>query len=176
MRTGRSLTVCRSLLPGGCLLQGGVCLLWGGCLLPGGWVCLLWEVSAPGGGCLLWRGICSWGVCVCSGGVCSGGGIPACTEADTPPPLWTEWQTGAKILPWPQLITSLILNHHRYKCQQWPNKCKETKDNWVGYHRWHVSRQWPTSKLEQEICPRTRTNQQYLKIWKRCRASAPALL
>ena len=30
------------------------------------------------------------------------GGIPACTEAD-PPPLWTEWQTGIKILPWPKL-------------------------------------------------------------------------
>ena len=61
MRTGRSLTVCCSLLPGGgCLVRGGVCS----------------------------RG-CAW-----SGGVCSGGGsaprgwvgIPACTEADTPPP------------------------------------------------------------------------------------------
>ena len=38
-----------------------------GCLVPGG--CLLWGVSTPGGG-------------VCSQG---GGGIPACTEAGTPP-------------------------------------------------------------------------------------------
>ena len=37
-------------------------------------------VSAPGGGCL-----------VAGGGV----GIPACTEADPPPP-WTKWQTGVK--------------------------------------------------------------------------------
>ena len=44
---------------------------------PGG--CLLQGVSTPGG-CLLQGGVCS------EGGVCSrGGGIPACTEADTPP-------------------------------------------------------------------------------------------
>ena len=42
MRTGRSLTVCRSLLPGGCLLRGGWCLLLGGVSAPGG--------SVPGGG------------------------------------------------------------------------------------------------------------------------------
>ena len=42
--------------------------------------CLLQGVSALGGGCLL------LGVGVCyQGGVCSGGGIPACTEADTHP-------------------------------------------------------------------------------------------
>ena len=45
--------------PGGCLLPAGCVCLQGGCLLRG--------VSAPGG-CLLPRG----------------GGIPACTEADTP--------------------------------------------------------------------------------------------
>ena len=46
--------------PGGCLLQGGVCSQ-GGCLVPGG--------------------------CLLRGGAWSGGrvGIPACTEADTPP-------------------------------------------------------------------------------------------
>ena len=80
MRTGRSLTVCRSLLPGGsaaggsalggCLLQG--CLLQGG-VCPGG--CLLWGVCS-GGGCLL-QGVSALGVSalggVCSGGVCSGG-------------------------------------------------------------------------------------------------------
>ena len=83
--------------------RGGVCS--GGCLLWG------WGVSALGvsasGKCLFWGGVCSrevyasgesaprGGVCfqglstlggVCSGGVCSqGGGIPACTEADTLP-------------------------------------------------------------------------------------------
>ena len=110
MCTGRSLTVCRSLLlprGGGCLLQG-VCsrggLLWGG-------VCSHCGVCSQGGVCSQ-RGVCSWGG-VCSqgvsapGGVCSqgvsaprgvwsggllqggllqGGCIPACTEADTPTP------------------------------------------------------------------------------------------
>ena len=79
MRTGRSLTVCWCLLPGGvvclvwgclpglegvsvwsqgvCLVQGGVCwLVWGGvCLVPGvggwGWWCLpgLGGLPGPGG-------------------------------------------------------------------------------------------------------------------------------
>ena len=129
MRTGRSLTICRSLLPEGgvcsegCLLPGGVCswgavcsqggLLPGGCLLQGvsasGGYLLLGGVSAPGGlsasggGVCSRRGVCSQGVCASGGclllgGVCSGrcllqgvlllgDGIPACTEADTPPPV-----------------------------------------------------------------------------------------
>ena len=56
MRTGRSLTVCRSLLPGGGVLsqsQGGV-WSWGGLSGPGG-------VSGPGG-CLVPGGVCSRGV------------------------------------------------------------------------------------------------------------------
>ena len=65
--------------PGGCLIPGGESALGGVC--PGG--CLL-----PGG-----RAVCSRGG-VCTGGVCSQGGcllwgavgIPAFTEADTPPP------------------------------------------------------------------------------------------
>ena len=90
MRTGRSLTLCWRLLPGGrgVYSRGGVCSGMGGvcsrgegvlCLLLGG--CLLWGVSAPGGvstpgGCLLWGvsalgGVCSWGVSA-PGGVCSG--------------------------------------------------------------------------------------------------------
>ena len=61
------LPACSAL--GGCLLLGGSAP--GGCLLPG--VCPR-EVSAPRG----------WGVC--SGG-CLLWGIPACTEADPPPPV-----------------------------------------------------------------------------------------
>ena len=58
MRTGRSLTVCRSLLPVGCLVLRGVSARGGvwslGCLLLGGvWS---WGVSAPKGGCLLLGG------------------------------------------------------------------------------------------------------------------------
>ena len=64
MRTGRSLTVCWSLLPGGVSAPGGVC---SGGSAPGG-------VSAPRRGG------------VCSGGSAPGGYIPAYTEADTPPP------------------------------------------------------------------------------------------
>ena len=90
MRTGRSLTVCWILLSGGggCLLQGvsapggsapgvsvgGVCF--GGCLL---WGCLFRGHVCSQGGVCYWRGVC--------GGVSAPGGcgIPACTEADTPP-------------------------------------------------------------------------------------------
>ena len=58
--------------PGGCLLWG-VSALGGVC--SGGHVCL-GNVSAPGGGVsALGQGVCSWEGC----------GIPACTEADTPP-------------------------------------------------------------------------------------------
>ena len=43
------------------------------------------------------------------GGFCSrggeGSGIPACTEADTPP-LWTESQTPVKTLPWPNFVAA----------------------------------------------------------------------
>ena len=60
MRTGRSLTVCYSLLPGrGVSTPGeGVCLLRGGLLLGG---------SAPGGGVSAARGVCSQG-CLLPGG------------------------------------------------------------------------------------------------------------
>ena len=62
--------------PGGSV-PGGVSALGGfawGCLLPGG-------LSAPGGG-----------------------GIPACTEANTP--LWTESQMPVKTLPWPNFVAA----------------------------------------------------------------------
>ena len=89
MCTGRSLTVCQSLLLEGCLLSwGGICSMGGVCFLGG--VCLLEGVSASWG-CLLLGGVSASGVC----------GIPTCTEADTHP-LWTESQTPVKTLPWPQ--------------------------------------------------------------------------
>ena len=53
---------------------------------PRGGVCS-WGLSAPGGGLLL-------GGVSAPRGVCSGGGrgcgIPTCTEAELPPPLWTD--------------------------------------------------------------------------------------
>ena len=47
MRTGRSLTVCRSLLPGGgaCFLLG--CVLPRGCVLPGGGIPACTEADPP---------------------------------------------------------------------------------------------------------------------------------
>ena len=66
MRTGRSLTVSRSLLPGG----GG--------LVPGG--------SAPGG-CLLPGGVCSGGWGSAPGGSAPGGGmVSQHVLRQTPPP------------------------------------------------------------------------------------------
>ena len=54
-------------------------------------------VSALGGG------VCSQGRgCLIPGGVCSQGVVSQHALRQTPP-LWTEWQTGVKILPWPQL-------------------------------------------------------------------------
>ena len=55
MRTGRSLTVCWSLLPGGVCLVGGVVSAPGGVCLVRGWWCLLPGGSAWSGGgwCLL---------------------------------------------------------------------------------------------------------------------------
>ena len=91
MRTGRSLTVCWSLLSGGmsapegCLLPGGVCSRGVsdlGVSAPRG-------VSAPEGVCsggfLLLGGLLPGGVCSQGVSAPGGGGIPACTEADNPP-------------------------------------------------------------------------------------------
>ena len=61
MRIGRSLTVCRSLLPGGWCDSQGVCF---------------------GGGCSSCGGVLPGGVCASRGG-----GIPACIEAEPPPPV-----------------------------------------------------------------------------------------
>ena len=88
MRTGRSLTVCCSLLPGGCVPGLGWCLLQGGCLLLGG--CLV-----GGGMCLVWGGVCSWGGCLlrgvsARGGVCSGGVSHHALRQTPLPSLWTD--------------------------------------------------------------------------------------
>ena len=118
MRTGRSLTVCCSLLPGGlsgpgCMVRGEGCLVWGvggpglrvggGCLPSGG------RLSAPGGVCSQ-GGVCSRDVCS-QGGCLLPGGIPACTEADTPPPLWTDTRLW-KYYPGPTPLRPVNI----YKC------------------------------------------------------------
>ena len=102
------------LLPGGCLLWGwGVCS-GGGVSTPGGGVSASrgvsvpgWGVSAPGGvsalGDLLWGGLLLGGVCSQGGCLLPGKVWYPSMHWGRHPPLWTEWQTGVKILPWPQL-------------------------------------------------------------------------
>ena len=109
---GASFPVCSEAdFPGGCFLPS---MQWGR-LPEGGGVSFpptCTEADFPGG-CFLPS--MQWGRlprgnsvhrgerCVLPGGCFPGRrcGIPACTEADSP--LWTEWQTGVNILPWPQL-------------------------------------------------------------------------
>ena len=105
---------------GGCLVWRGA---WsGGVSGPGGvwsrgllvWgVCLVWGVSGgvvPGLGGGAWSGGPPPGGANGPGGVCvwSGGrGIPACTEADTPPPPPpVDRHTLVKTLPWPNFVAA----------------------------------------------------------------------
>ena len=100
IRTGRSLTVCCSLIPGGggCLLRGvsapGGCLVWGGCLLWGS----AWSRGVSARGCLVQRGVCSRGVSALGGclvwrgawsraGVSGPGGVSQHALRQTPSPL-----------------------------------------------------------------------------------------
>ena len=77
MRTGRSLTICRSLLPGGVSAPGRVSGPRGGCLLLGGMWSLLpvWGVYGPGG--LVPGDVWSGGVCCGGGGIWSWGCLVA---------------------------------------------------------------------------------------------------
>ena len=90
MRTGRSLTVCWHLLPGGGsgLVRGGVGVWSGGCLVPGG--VYSQGVPGPGGSAL--------------GGAWSGG-CPSMHWGRSPL-LWTESQTPVKTLPWPNFVAA----------------------------------------------------------------------
>ena len=84
MRTGRSLTVCRSLLPGGGVSAPGGCLLPRGCLLLGGmWSLLLGGWCVWSGGCMVPE-VWSWG------GVWSQGGL--LRGVSGPGGVW--WQGG----------------------------------------------------------------------------------
>ena len=112
LRTGRSLTVCRSLLPGGVSTMGGRVCSWGVyplgvCLLPG--VCLLQGGVCSEVGCLL-QGVCSWGVSA------PGGWYPS-MHSGRHPPVWTESQMPIKTLPWPNFVVagnnSVKFNSHR---------------------------------------------------------------
>ena len=102
MRTAHLLTVSQHALPGGvparrvCTCLGEVYLPRGvaalGCTCPGGVPAR--GCTCPGG--VPARGVPAWG-CTCQRW-CTYQGVPAQVL-----PLWTEWQTGAKILPCPKL-------------------------------------------------------------------------
>ena len=107
MRTGRSLTVCWCLLPGG----GGLCS--GGVSAPGG----VWSgggVSSPGGGVSAPRGSALWGGIWSRGWPLLWGGVVSQHALRQTPPLWTESQTPVKTLPWPNFVAA------GNKSPQWP--------------------------------------------------------
>ena len=110
MLTGRSLTVCCSLLRGGGGVPGrGMCLVWG-VSAPGG-VCLVRGVPPRGRGVCLVRGVClRGGQCAWSGGSASGGcllpgGYPSMHWGRHPSPP-VDRQTLVKILPWPNFVAA----------------------------------------------------------------------
>ena len=81
----------------------------------GGGLCLR---GVSGGGVFVQGGLCPGGLCprgplsrgrLCPRGVSVLGGLP---DRDPPPP-WTEWQTGVKILPCPKLRLRAINMHWR---------------------------------------------------------------
>ena len=93
MRTGHSLTVCCSLLP------GGVCLVPGGVSAPGGVV--------PGEGGLVMGGVCSGG-CLFRGGWVGclvPGGYPSMHWGRHPSPPVDRY-TLVKTLPWPNFVAA----------------------------------------------------------------------
>ena len=119
--------------------SGGVVPGPGGCLLLGG----LWSRGVPGPG-----GVCSWGVVPGPGGVCSRGGvgIPACTEADTPPPV--DRHTPVKILPWPNFVAASkydnLAKQHKKKCFR-IKKASPMIFIYLcirHYSTYHICRQW----------------------------------
>ena len=132
MHSSRMRTAC--LLPvspsmhcyGGCTCLGG-CTCTGGCTCPGVYlpkggvpahrgVYLHGEVYLPGGytcsGGVPARGVYLPRGCICPGGrVYLPGGCTCPGRGYLPrySPLWTEWQTGAKILPCPKLRLRAVI-------------------------------------------------------------------
>ena len=106
MRTARLLPVSTSMhcSRGRCTWpQGGCTWSWGVYLVPG-----IGGVPGP-------EGTWSWGVYLVPGGCTWTQGVPGprgCTWSRGVPaqalPLWTEWQTGAKILPCPKLRLRVV--------------------------------------------------------------------
>ena len=140
-------------LPGGCLLPGvgspweGASLLGGGmCLLPRGSPCQ-GGISFPGGspcrgasfpGGSPCQGDASLlGGCLPAGGSPCQGVPPSFVGGWVPPsggspswetPLWTEWQTGVKILPCPKLRLRAVIRLQQKQIQVETNKSNESKE------------------------------------------------
>ena len=105
MRTGRSLTICCSLLPGGgvCSGGGGVC--------SGGWSCSRGGVPGPGGVCLVRGEVMLPGGCAWSRGVSALGGWQYSQHAlrQTPsPPVDRILDITAceNAVPWPNFVAA----------------------------------------------------------------------
>ena len=92
MRTGRSLSVCCSLLPGGGAWSGGVCLFQGGLPVLGG-ICS-------------WGGVCSGGRVPGPGGCVRSGGVSQHALRQTPPPPHVDRHTLVKTLHWPNFVAA----------------------------------------------------------------------
>ena len=88
--------------PGGVLGPGG-CTWSGGVPRPGGCTWSRGVYLVPGG--VPGLGGCTWSW----GGVSGPQGVPGPGGCQVLPP-WTEWQTGAKILPFPKLRLRTVIN------------------------------------------------------------------
>ena len=89
----------------GVYLPGGVCILGG---VPA-WGCTCLGVYLVLGGYLLLGDVPARGVAPAWGGCTCPRGVPACGVPTQVPPLWTEWQTGVKILPCPKLRLRAVI-------------------------------------------------------------------
>ena len=150
-----------------CSRGGGVCLVRGGGSLLQGGVCLLWGVSACSGG------VSAWGVCLVWGY------IPACTEADTPPPLWTDRHLWKYYLG-PTLLRPVKIawcDGRSIRTKWWrnvtQNKSKKEKENikeWRMLVKWLVNRINLTScelnlTLRKIICFTSSGRFEFPKFW-----------
>ena len=128
MRTGRSLTIRWSLLPGGVWSWG----VWsGGVSGPGG--CLVWGSAA--GECLLLGGVSGLGVSGPGGWLLLGGGgsglggqgISQHALRQTPPtPPPVDRQMPVKILPWPNFVAAG--KNDKKRADQWGSMWATTGD------------------------------------------------
>ena len=136
MRTGRSLILCCSLLPG--RGEGGVCLVWGGvCLVLGGVLPGLGGLPGPGGVCLVGGGLPGpgrslpglgeGGVCLVPGGFSLPGGVlPARGGCPETPSVNRITHTCKNIT-----LATTSLRSVKIQCLQSINRLEKTQTRWL---------------------------------------------